>query len=150
MTILTVGTATLDLSYDKIPTGLKFRLAVAYSVVGTGGVFDAASNEVGFTLKTTNTAAANMNVSEDGISVSASTENDEEGSVIAANLKNLSNNSSSKKIPIPVQTLNIPAALVCVSTDRKPCPVGAAVNSRVPYYRDKLLATLAEKHKTKK
>lgn len=74
-------------------------------------MFDAASNEVGFTLKTTNTAAANMNVSEDGISVSASTENDEEGSVIAANLKNLSNNSSSKKILVyPNNLVNMASA----------------------------------------
>ena len=148
------GTATLDLSYDKIPTGLKFRLAVAYSVVGTSGVFDAASNEVGFTLKTTNTAAANMNVSEDGISVSASTKNDEEGSVIAANLKNLSNNSSSKKILVyPNNLVNMASAAPGVyqlETENTLSSQGAAVSSRVPYYgdRDKLLATLAEKHKT--
>ena len=52
-----------------------------------------------------------MNVSEDGISVRASTENGEEGSVIAANLKNLSNNSSSKKILVyPNNLVNMASA----------------------------------------
>ena len=144
------GTATLDLSYDKVPTNLKFRLAVAYSVVGTGGVFDATSNEAGFSLKTTNIVGASMNVSEDGISVSASTENDEEGSVIAAKLKNLSNNSSSKKILVyPNNLVDMASAAPGVyqlETENTTSNQGSAVSSRVPYYgnQDKLLATLAK------
>lgn len=150
------GTYKLEFQYDQVPSGMKFRLLVPYSIKNNGLVahHETTSNEVYFACKYDDLTIADITASDNGLILKASTKDSSITDQIAgATLKNLSDSAASKNlilntnIDTKVQTAPGVYQLDLTNTDKS-----VISSDKVVYYgnRDTLLATTATKDPKKK
>lgn len=150
---------TLDMQYNKVPKGLKFRFVVPYSVKGASDkTYYATSRESEFSyvfedLVIAKIASSNNENSNDLI-LSAQTKNGESGQQFAPGvLKNLSDNAGSKNVLLNVnQDTNVTVTPGVYQLELTNIDKSVLSSNRLIYYgeKDTLLATTANKLTKKK